>query len=158
VLAIPPLLAGTYAGIEAVPPAARDAARGVGMTSGQVLRQVEVPNGLPLMMSGLRSAVLQVVATATVAAIIGLGGLGRYLIDGIALGDYPKTAGGAILVAVLAVVLDGLFALVQRRAVSPGLSGRRVGGAVGGRGKDSRSVAVEADRPPADARTPAPPL
>ena len=122
-LAIPPLLAGTYAGIEAVPPAARDAARGVGMTSGQVLRQVEVPNGLPLLMSGVRSAVLQVVATATVAAYIGLGGLGRYLIDGIALGDYPQTAGGAILVAVLAVVLDGVFALVQRRAVSPGLTG-----------------------------------
>ena len=152
-LAIPPLLAGTYAGIEAVPPAARDAALGVGMTSGQVLRQVEMPNGLPLFMSGLRSSVLQVVATATVAAFIGLGGLGRYLIDGIALGDYPATAGGAILVAVLAVVLDGLFALVQRGVVSPGLSGRRVGG----RGKDSRSVSVEADGPPADPRTPVAP-
>ena len=153
-LAIPPLLAGTYAGIEAVPPAARDAARGVGMTSGQVLRQVEVPNGLPLLMSGVRSAVLQVVATATVAAYIGLGGLGRYLIDGIALGDYPETAGGAILVAVLAVVLDGVFALVQRRVVSPGLTGGR---RVGGRGKDSRSVSVEADRPSTDSRTPVAP-
>ncbi len=152
-LAIPPLLAGTYAGIEAVPPAARDAALGVGMTSGQVLRQVEVPNGLPLFMSGLRSAVLQVVATATVAAFIGLGGLGRFLIDGIALGDYPQTAGGAILVAVLAVVLDGVFALVQRGVVSPGLSGRRVGG----RGKDSRSVSVEADRSSTHAPTPVAP-
>jgi osmoprotectant transport system permease protein len=152
-LAIPPLLAGTYAGIEAVPPAARDAALGVGMTSGQVLRQVEVPNGLPLFMSGLRSAVLQVVATATVAAFIGLGGLGRFLIDGIALGDYPQTAGGAILVAVLAVVLDGVFALVQRGVVSPGLSGRRVGG----RGKDSRSVSVEAERSSSDATTPVAP-
>ena len=152
-LAIPPVLAGTYAGIEAVPPAARDAARGVGMTSGQVLRQVEVPVGLPLLLSGLRSAVLQVVATATVAAYVGLGGLGRYLIDGIALGDYPQTAGGAILVAVLAVVLDAVLAIVQRRAVSPGLTGGRT--RVGGRGKDSRSVAVEADRPPADVRTPA---
>jgi osmoprotectant transport system permease protein len=160
VLAVPPLLAGTYAGIEAVEPAARDAARGVGMTSGQVLRWVEVPNGLPLMMSGLRSAVLQVVATATVAAIIGLGGLGRYLIDGIALGDYPKTAGGAILVAVLAVVLDGVFALVQRQVVSPGLTGKgrsrgRGRGPVGAAGKDSRDVSVEAVRPPADTRTPA---
>ena len=158
VLAIPPLLAGTYAGIEAVPPAARDAARGVGMTSGQVLRQVEVPNGLPLFMSGLRSAVLQVVATATVAAIIGLGGLGRYLIDGIALGDYPKTAGGAILVAVLAVVLDGLFALVQRRVVSPGLrGGGRRRSRVSARGKDSRSVEVEPNSPPADVGVPARP-
>jgi osmoprotectant transport system permease protein len=152
-LAIPPLLAGTYAGIEAVPPSARDAALGVGMTSGQVLRQVEVPNGLPLFMSGLRSAVLQVVATATVAAFIGLGGLGRYLIDGIALGDYPQTAGGAILVAVLAVVLDAGFALAQRGVVSPGLSGRRVGG----RGKDSRNASVEADRPSTDSRTPVAP-
>jgi osmoprotectant transport system permease protein len=150
-LAIPPLLAGTYAGIEAVPPAARDAALGVGMTSGQVLRQVELPNGLPLFMSGLRSSVLQVVATATVAAFIGLGGLGRYLIDGIALGDYPQTAGGAILVAVLAIVLDAVFALLQRRVVSPGLTGRRVGG----RGKDSRSVSVEADKPSTDASAPA---
>ena len=152
-LAIPPLLAGTYAGIEAVDPAARDAAKGVGMTSSQVLRQVELPNALPLLFSGVRSATLQVVATATIAAYIGLGGLGRYLIDGIALGDYPQTAGGAVLVAVLAVVLDGVLALVQRRAVSPGLTGGKA--RVGGRGKDSRSVAVEADRPSADANAPA---
>ena len=152
-LAIPPLLAGTYAGIEAVDPAARDAAKGVGMSPTQVLRQVEVPNGLPLLFSGIRSATLQVVATATIAAYIGLGGLGRYLIDGIALGDYPETAGGAVLVALLAVVLDGVLALVQRRAVSPGISGRAA--RVGGGGKDSRSIGVEAYRPSADAGTPA---
>jgi osmoprotectant transport system permease protein len=152
-LAIPPILAGTYAGIGAVDPAARDAAKGVGMTPTQVLRHVELPNALPLLFSGLRSATLQVVATATIAAYIGLGGLGRYLIDGIALGDYPQTAGGAILVALLAVVLDGLFALVQRRIVSPGLTGRRVGG----RGKDLRSLEVEADGPSTDARTPVEP-
>lgn len=151
-LAIPPLLAGTYAGIEAVDPAARDAAKGVGMTPMQVLRQVELPNALPLLLSGVRSAVLQVVATATIAAYIGLGGLGRYLVDGIALGDYPRTAGGAILVAVLAVLLDGVIALVQRRVVSPGLTGRGRGG---GRGKDSRGVEVEGDRRPADVRLPA---
>jgi osmoprotectant transport system permease protein len=155
-LAIPPLLAGTYAGIGAVDPAARDAARGVGMTSTQVLRQVEVPNALPLMLSGARSAVLQVVATATIAAYIGLGGLGRYLVDGIALGDYPRTVGGAVLVAVLAVLLDGVVALVQRRVVSPGLTGRTPGGGRGrASGKDSRSLEVEGDRPPADARLPA---
>ena len=142
-LAIPPLLAGTYAGIEAVEPAARDAAKGVGMSPLQVLRQVELPNALPLLFSGVRSATLQVVATATIAAFVGLGGLGRYLIDGIALGDYPQTAGGAVLVAGLAVVLDGVLALVQRRTVSPGLSGRQA--RVGGRGKDSPGSAVEAD-------------
>ncbi|HET6967906.1 MAG TPA: ABC transporter permease, partial [Ornithinibacter sp.] len=135
ILAVPPILAGTYAGIEAVDPAARDAAKGVGMTGWQVVRQVEVPNALPLLLSGIRSAVLQVVATATIAAIVGLGGLGRFLIDGIALGDYPRAAGGAVLVAVLAVVLDGVIALVQRRVVSPGLAphGR---GRAGRRGKD----------------------
>ena len=154
ILAVPPILAGTYAGIEAVDPAARDAAKGVGMTGWQVVRQVEVPNALPLLLSGIRSAVLQVVAPATIAAIVGLGGLGRFLIDGIALGDYPRAAGGAVLVAVLAVVLDGVIALVQRRVVSPGLTGRG-GGRAGGPGKDSRSVEVEGDRPPADARLPA---
>ncbi|WP_377645488.1 ABC transporter permease [Oryzobacter terrae] len=142
-LAIPPLLAGTYAGIEAVDPAARDAAKGVGMTGAQVLRQVELPNALPLLYSGIRSAVLQVVATATIAAYIGLGGLGRYLIDGIALGDYARAAGGAVIVAVLALLLDGLLALAQRRTVSPGLTG--AGRPVGGRGKDSRDREVEAD-------------
>ena len=152
-LAIPPLVAGTYAGIEAVDPAVRDAAKGVGMTSPQVLRQVEVPNGLPLLLSGVRSAVLQVVATATLAAVISLGGLGRYLIDGIALGDYPRAAGGAILVAVLAVVLDGVLALVQRLLVSPGLTPG--GHPVRGRRKDSRRVEVDADRPPADVGMPA---
>jgi osmoprotectant transport system permease protein len=152
-LAVPPLLAGTYAGVQAVDPAARDAAKGVGMTPLQVLRQVEVPNALPLLLSGVRSAVLQVVATASVAAVLSLGGLGRYLIDGIALGDYPRAAGGAVLVAVLAVLLDGVFALVQRRVVSPGLvpGGR----GVGGRGKDSRSVEVEADSPSTPVRAPA---
>lgn len=154
ILAVPPILAGTYAGIEAVDPAARDAAKGVGMTGWQVVRQVEVPNALPLLLSGIRSAVLQVVATATIAAIVGLGGLGRFLIDGIALGDYPRAAGGAVLVAVLAVLLDGAIALVQRRVVSPGLTGHD-GGRAAGRGKDSRSVEVEGDRPPADARLPA---
>jgi osmoprotectant transport system permease protein len=152
-LAIPPILAGTYAGIDAVDPAARDAAKGVGMTPTQVLRQVELPNALPLLFSGVRSATLQVVATATIAAYIGLGGLGRYLIDGIALGDYPQTAGGAILVALLAVVLDGVFALVQRRVVSPGLTGRPAGR----RGKDLRRLEVEGGRPSTDARPPAEP-
>ena len=151
-LAIPPLLAGTYAGIEAVDPAARDAARGVGMRGRQVLWQVEVPNAMPLMLSGIRSAVLQVVATATIAAYVGLGGLGRYLIDGIALADYPQTAGGAVLVAVLAVVLEGLLALLQRRVVSPGLTGRTVGGS---RKDEGRLEGKESPPSTVDLRTPA---
>ncbi|MBM6401614.1 ABC transporter permease [Phycicoccus sonneratiae] len=142
-LAVPPLLAGTYAGVEAVDPAARDAARGVGMTGWQVLRQVELPCALPLVMSGVRTAALQVVATATIAALIGLGGLGRLLVDGIAFGDYPQAAAGALLVAVLAVLLEGLLALLQRRLVSPGLGGGR--GAVGGSRNDDDAAAAEAN-------------
>lgn len=123
-LAIPAILSGTYAGVESVDPAAADAARGIGMTGSQVLCQVELPIALPLLISGLRAAVLQVVATATVAAYVGLGGLGRFLIDGLATQDYASTAGGAILVALLALALDAPFALLERLVVSPGLTGR----------------------------------
>lgn len=121
-LAVPPILSGTYAGVEATDPAARDAARGVGMTGGQVLRQVEIPGALPLIMSGLRSAMLQIIGTATIAAIVGLGGLGRFLIDGQASRQYDQMAGGAIAVAVLALLVDQALALLQRVVVSPGLS------------------------------------
>lgn len=120
-LAVPPILAGTYAGVEAVDPAVRDAAKGVGLTSSEVLRQVEGPIALPLILSGLRSAVLQVVATATIAAYVGLGGLGRYLIDGLASGLYAVMAGGALLVAGLALLADLAMAAIQRLVVSPGL-------------------------------------
>ena len=150
ILAVPPLLAGTYGGIDAVDPSARDAAYGVGMRGRQVLWQVEVPNALPLMLSGVRSATLQVVATATIAAIPGLGGLGRFIIDGIKLGDYAQAAGGALLVALLAISLEGLLALVQRRVVSPGLTGRAVGGS---RKDDERGAPEESDAATVDLRT-----
>jgi osmoprotectant transport system permease protein len=114
VLAVPPLLAGAYAGVESVDRRTIDAARGLGFTEWQVLARVEVPLALPLILGGLRSAVLQVVSTATVAAYIGLGGLGRYLIDGIAVRDYPQTLAGSLVVVVLALALDGAFALAQR--------------------------------------------
>ena len=123
-LAIPPLLSGTYAGIDSVEPAARDAARGMGMTGWQVLTKVEAPCALPLFLSGLRSATLQVIATATIAASVSLGGLGRYLIDGLASRDYVQMVCGSILVAVLALVADGVLALLEKWAVSPGISGR----------------------------------
>ncbi|MEP6649030.1 MAG: ABC transporter permease [Lapillicoccus sp.] len=123
-LAVPPILSGTYAGIQGVDPAARDAAKGMGMRGGEVLRKVELPCALPLLLSGFRSATLQVIATATIAASISLGGLGRYLIDGLSVSDYAQMASGAILVALLALALDGILALVQRTAVSPGLTGK----------------------------------
>jgi len=124
VLAIPPILSGAYAGVEGVDPAARDAAVGMGMRGTEVLRHVELPCALPLILSGVRSAMLQVIATATIAAVVGLGGLGRFLIDGLAVRDTPQTASGAILVAVLALVVDLVLALIQRSMVSPGLTGR----------------------------------
>ncbi|HEY5877844.1 MAG TPA: ABC transporter permease [Nakamurella sp.] len=124
ILAIPPILSNTYAGIANVDPAARDAARGMGMTGSQVLLKVELPVAMPLIMSGLRSAFLQVVATATIAAVVSLGGFGRYVIDGLSQLDYPKMAGGAILVAVLAVIGDRILAVIGHFVVSPGLTGR----------------------------------
>lgn len=124
ILAIPPILAGTYAGIDQVDPAARDAAKGMGMRGTQVLWRVEVPCAMPLIASGIRSATLQVIATATLAASVSLGGLGRFLIDGIQVRDYPQMASGAVLVAALALLVDLGLAGLQRLVVSPGLSGR----------------------------------
>lgn len=110
-LGVPALLAGTYAGIANVEPTVVDAARAMGMTEAQVLLRVEVPNALPLILGGLRNATLQVVATATVAAYASLGGLGRYLIDGIKEREFHLALVGALMVAALALVLDGLLAL-----------------------------------------------
>ena len=118
ILAIPPLLAGAYAGVEAVDPLAVDAARASGMTEWQVLVRVEVPLALPLIAGGLRSACLQVIATWTVAAWLPLGGLGRFLFDAIPVRDYGRMLAGSILVIVLALIADGLLALLQR-AVTP---------------------------------------
>ena len=122
VLAIPPILAGAYAGVEQVDPAARDAGRGMGLTAWQVLWRIEVPCALPLMFGGIRSAALQVVATATIAATVSVGGLGRFLIDGLAYRDYSMMAGGSLLVGLLAIAVDAVLAGVQRLVVSPGLS------------------------------------
>lgn len=123
-LAVPPVLTSTFAGVQNVDAGARDAAAGMGMTGWQVLARVELPCALPLVLSGVRSAALQVVATATIAAYVSLGGLGRLVFDGLAQQDYPQMASGALLVAALAVALDLVLALLQRLLVSPGLSGR----------------------------------
>jgi osmoprotectant transport system permease protein len=128
VLAIPPILAQTYAGIRAVDRAAVDAAVGMGMRPLQVLFKAELPMALPLVIGGLRSALLQVTATATIAAYASFGGLGRLLIDGLNRNQYDQILAGAIMVALLAIVLDYLSAGVERVVVSPGVrerSGRR---------------------------------
>ncbi|MGX7677400.1 ABC transporter permease [Jatrophihabitans sp. DSM 45814] len=123
-LAIPPILANTFAGVQNVDPAARDAAKGMGMTGRQVLLKVEFPCSLPLIYSGLRSATLQVIATATIASYLPLGGLGRFIYDGLAQQDYPQMIGGAVLVAGLALISDLLLYVLQRYTVSRGLTGR----------------------------------
>jgi osmoprotectant transport system permease protein len=121
VLAVPPILAGTYAGIRNVDNAVVDAARGMGMRGRDVLFQVELPNALPLIIGGVRSSVLQVVSTATIAAFVALGGLGRFIVDGLAIRDFGQMIGGSVLVALLAIVADLLLAGLQKLLVSPGL-------------------------------------
>ncbi len=121
VLAIPPILAQTYAGIRSVDRSAVDAAVGMGMRPMQVLFKAEVPMALPLIFGGLRSALLQVCATATIAAYASFGGLGRLLIDGLSRNEYDQIFAGAIMVALLAITLDYLSAAVERAVVSPGV-------------------------------------
>ncbi|MEW2290823.1 ABC transporter permease [Streptomyces sp. NPDC047841] len=113
-LAVPAIVTNTYAGMNAVDPDVRDAARGQGMRGHQVLFQVELPLALPLIMTGLRLALIQVVATATIAAYVSFGGLGRYVFDGLAQRDLVQVLGGAVLVAVVAVGLDVVLAALQR--------------------------------------------
>ncbi|MBW4716293.1 ABC transporter permease [Saccharothrix obliqua] len=121
VLAVPPILAGAYAGIQDVDRGVVDAARGMGMTGAQRLWRVELPNALPLLVGGLRNATLQVVATASVAAYVGIETLGRPLLDGLRVLDYGQFVGGAVLVALLAVVLDVVLALVGKLVIPRGL-------------------------------------
>jgi len=120
-LAIPSILAGAYTGFEVIDRKVIDAARSMGMTEWQILWRVEVPLGLTLLVAGLRSATLQVVATVTIAAFINLGGLGQYILSGLPLRRFDVVLGGALLVAALALVLDGIFALLQRASVPTGV-------------------------------------
>ncbi len=120
VLAFPSVLAGAYAGVEAIDRSTVDAARAVGMSEWQVLTRVEVPLGLPLLLGGIRSAALQVVATATLAAYVGAGGLGRFLFLGLKTQDYAQMLAASILVVALAIVSDVVFEGLEaaaRRAI-----------------------------------------
>jgi osmoprotectant transport system permease protein len=120
-LAIPPILVSTHAGLRAVDRDLVEAARGVGLREGQILRDVELPLALPVIAGGLRTASVQVVATATLGAVVAYGGLGRYIIDGIARNEADRMLAGVVLVAGLAVAVELGFALVQRLLVPPGL-------------------------------------
>ena len=113
VLAIPPILVNAYEGVAGVDPGLRDSARGMGMTGWQSLRKVELPVALPLIMLGLRTGAIFVVATATIAAEIGLGGLGRYIIDGLSQSNYAEVAGGAVLVVLLALLVQVIFVILR---------------------------------------------
>lgn len=111
VLAIPPILTGAYAGIAATDAATVDAARAIGMSEWQIIRGVELPLARQHIVGGLRSATLQVVATATLAAYTADAGLGRFIFSGLKSRNYGELIGGSLLVMVLALLLDGVFAL-----------------------------------------------
>lgn len=126
-LTIPPVLTNTYVGVKGVDDDTLEAARGMGLSGTQSLRRIEVPLAAPLIVAGLRTAAVQVVATATLGAFTGWGGLGRFIVDGFAVGDDAQIAGGALLVAGLAVLTEIVMAVVQR-LVAPRVasSGRRL--------------------------------
>jgi osmoprotectant transport system permease protein len=121
VLGIPPILVNAYEGVAGVDADLKDAAKGMGMTPWQVVTKVEVPLGMPLIVLGLRTAAIFVVSTATIAAYVGLGGLGRYLIDGLSVNNYYEVAGGAAVIVVLALAVQLLFVGVRRLLVPAGL-------------------------------------
>ncbi|KFJ03809.1 ABC transporter permease [Bifidobacterium subtile] len=124
VLAIPPILNGTCQGIRSIDQSVIDAAKGMGLDGRQMVMRLEIPCAAPLIVSGMRSATLQVVSTASVAAYVSLNGLGRYIIDGRAANDYSQMAGGAILMALLAVIVDLLISWAGNAMTSPGLTRR----------------------------------
>jgi len=129
VLAIPSLLAGAYAGIQAVDPAVVDAARAIGLRERHVIWRVELPLAAPVIIGGVRAATLQVVATATLAAYIADQGLGRYLFAGLKTRDYGQMLGGALVVILLALMIEVALALTQRvvttKVTHPQLTGAR---------------------------------
>ncbi|HEY3669722.1 MAG TPA: ABC transporter permease [Acidimicrobiia bacterium] len=120
-LAVPPMLANAYVGMANVDDEIRESARGMGMNARQMIWRVELPNAVPLVMAGVRTATVAVVATATLAALVDSGGFGRYIIDGIAVNDHAKIFAGGLLVALLAIAMELLLALLQRAITSPGI-------------------------------------
>ncbi|MEU8758476.1 ABC transporter permease [Streptomyces sp. NPDC048659] len=112
--AIPPLLTHAYVGVREVDRAVVEAARGMGMSGGQLFRGVELPLARPMLMAGLRSAAVQVVATATIAAMVGQGGLGRIITAGFNTYDTPQVVAGAVLVALLALLVEALLVAADR--------------------------------------------
>lgn len=125
-LAVPPLVVNGYVAVAEVPEELRDAARGMGMSDGQLLRRVELPVAIPLLMAGVRTAAVAVVATATIAAFVGADGLGRFIIDGRSVNDQAEIFAGALLVALLSLATEGGLALVQAAITPRGLRRSKV--------------------------------
>lgn len=120
-LAIPPILANTYVGVRGVDREVIEAARGMGLAERAILFTIEIPLGLRLILAGARTSAVNVVATATLGALVAGGGLGRYIVDGLGLQEYDRLFAGALLVAALAILVEVTFGLFERLAVSPGL-------------------------------------
>jgi osmoprotectant transport system permease protein len=120
-LAIPPMLTNAYVGTRAVDPDVIESARGMGMAELGILRRIEIPLALPLVLAGMRTSAVNVVATATLGALVAGGGLGRYIVDGLGLQEYDRLFAGALLVALLAIAVEVAFSTFERRATSPGL-------------------------------------
>lgn len=124
-LAIPPIVTNTYVAIREVDRDVVDAARGMGLSEGQILRSIEIPLGLPLILAGVRTAAVNVVATATLGAVVAGGALGRFIVDGFALREFDQLVAGGILVALLAVVTEVTFSALERISRTPGIAPSR---------------------------------
>ena len=121
-LALPPMFTNTLTGIRDVDANTVEAARGMGMTGGEILFRIEMPLASPIILAAVRVAAVQVVATATLGALVAWGGLGRYIVDGFSQRDNVEVFVGGLLVALLAVATEGFFSIVERRAVPAGLT------------------------------------
>jgi osmoprotectant transport system permease protein len=127
-LGIPPVLTNSYVGVREVDADVVEAARGMGLREQQVLRSVELPIAAPLIIAGVRNSAVAIVATATLGALVAGGGLGRYIVDGIARQDYPRVFVGALLVAMLSIGVEIAFGAFERVSVSSGVRGAQSGG------------------------------
>ena len=124
-LVLPPVLTNAYVAVRTVDPDITEAARGMGMSEPGILRRVELPLGSPLILSGIRTGAVNVVATATLGALVAWGGLGRFIVDGLALQEYDRLFAGALLVAALAIAVEVAFGTFERLATSPGIQTER---------------------------------
>ena len=124
-LALPPVLTNAYVAVRTVDADVIEAARGMGLSGPGILRRVELPLALPLVLSGVRTGAVNVVATATLGALVAWGGLGRFIVDGLALQEYDRLLAGALLVAGLAILVEVTFSTVERLATSPGIRAQR---------------------------------